>query len=96
MTVIEGSAPDALAELKEPNAIFVGGGLSKPVLDTALATSARIVANAVTLEGEALLSAAQATNGGELMRIALSNATPLGPKRGWTSAYPVVQWSLDR
>lgn len=96
LTVIEGSAPDALAELKEPNAIFVGGGLSKPVLDTALATSARIVANAVTLEGEALLSAAQATNGGELMRIALSNATPLGPKRGWTSAYPVVQWSLDR
>lgn len=96
LTVIEGAAPEALAGLKEPDAVFIGGGLSQPVLDAAVATSARIVVNAVTLEGEALLSAAQATHGGELMRIALSNATPLGPKRGWSSAYPVVQWSLDR
>ncbi len=96
LTVIEGAAPDALPGLKEAHAIFIGGGLSKPVLDAAVATPARIVVNAVTLEGEALLSAAQAIHGGDLMRIALSNAAPLGPKRGWASAYPVVQWSLDR
>ncbi|WP_299699031.1 precorrin-6y C5,15-methyltransferase (decarboxylating) subunit CbiE [uncultured Tateyamaria sp.] len=96
LTVIEGAAPDALAGLKEPRAVFIGGGLSQPVLDAALATSARLVVNAVTLEGEALLSAAQTNHGGELMRIALGHAAPLGPKRGWASAYPVVQWSLDR
>ncbi len=96
LTVIEGAAPDALAGLKEAHAIFIGGGLSKPVLDAAVANPARIVVNAVTLEGEALLSAAQTIHGGDLMRIALGNAAPLGPKRGWASAYPVVQWSLDR
>ncbi|WP_299598443.1 precorrin-6y C5,15-methyltransferase (decarboxylating) subunit CbiE [uncultured Tateyamaria sp.] len=96
LTVIEGAAPDALPGLKEAHAIFIGGGLSKPVLDAAVATPARIVVNAVTLEGEALLSAAQAIHGGDLMRIALGHAAPLGPKRGWASAYPVVQWSLDR
>ena len=96
LTVVEGAAPDALEGLKKPDAVFIGGGLSQPVLDAAVATAARIVVNAVTLEGEAMLSAAQATHGGELMRIALSTAAPLGPKRGWTSAYPVVQWSRDR
>ena len=70
--------------------------MSELVLSTVTATTARIVVNAVTLEGEALLANCHAKLGGELMRIALSNATPLGPKRGWTSSYPVVQWSLLR
>lgn len=96
LTVIEGAAPDVLTGLKIPDAIFVGGGLSDPVLSVVTATDARIVVNAVTLEGEALLAKFHAQMGGELMRIALSQATPLGPKRGWTSAYPVVQWSLAR
>ncbi|WP_299655289.1 precorrin-6y C5,15-methyltransferase (decarboxylating) subunit CbiE [uncultured Tateyamaria sp.] len=96
LTIVEGAAPDALEVLKPPHAIFVGGGLSQEVLNAALTQSARLVVNAVTLEGEALLTQAQAKHGGELMRIALSHATPLGPKRGWTSAYPVVQWSLSR
>ena len=96
LSVIEGAAPDALVGLKAPDAIFVGGGLSQDVIDAALATSARVVVNAVTLEGEALLAAAHAAHGGDLMRIALSEAAPLGPKRGWKASYPVVQWSLVR
>jgi precorrin-6B C5,15-methyltransferase / cobalt-precorrin-6B C5,C15-methyltransferase len=96
LTVVEGAAPDALGDLERPDAIFVGGGLSQPVLDAVLAQSARIVVNVVTLEGEALLARAQAAHGGELMRVALSHAGPLGPKRGWSSPYPVVQWSLSR
>lgn len=95
LTVIEHTAPEALDGLRRPDAIFVGGGLSQPVIDAALRQNTRLVVNAVTLEGEALLSAAHATHGGELMRIALSHVAPLGPKRGWSSAYPVVQWSLD-
>ncbi|MEX0309469.1 MAG: precorrin-6y C5,15-methyltransferase (decarboxylating) subunit CbiE [Tateyamaria sp.] len=96
LNVIEGTAPGTLTGLKQPDAVFVGGGLSEPVIDAALATMARVVVNAVTLEGEALLTAAQAAHGGTLMRIALQHTVPLGPKRGWTSAYPVVQWSLER
>lgn len=95
LTVIEGRAPEVLASLAPPDAVFVGGGLSEPVLDTARATGARLVANAVTLEGEALLAAAQAAHGGQLMRIDLSHCAPLGSKRGWSASYPVVQWSLS-
>jgi len=96
LDVVEGAAPAALDGLKTPDAIFVGGGLSAETIKAVLSYSARLVINAVTLEGEALLAAAHADHGGALMRIALSNATPLGPKRGWTSAYPVVQWSLAK
>lgn len=96
LTVIEGSAPDALSDLARPNAIFVGGGLSETMLAAVIAIPARLVVNAVTLEGEALLSACHAKHGGDLMRIELAQAKPLGAKRGWAASYPVVQWSLSR
>ncbi len=97
MTVIEGTAPEALADLSPPNAIFVGGGLSQDLLQAVIdINTARIVVNAVTLEGEALLAQYHAEFGGTLMRIELSTAKPLGSKRGWSAAYPVVQWSLTR
>ncbi|WP_299378056.1 precorrin-6y C5,15-methyltransferase (decarboxylating) subunit CbiE [uncultured Tateyamaria sp.] len=96
LTVQHGAAPEALSGLPPPDAIFVGGGLSKALLTATLSQTARLVVNAVTLEGEALLAAMHAEHGGDLMRIALSHAAPLGPKRGWSSAYPVVQWSLTR
>ena len=95
--VVEGAAPDTFTDMPAPDAVFVGGGLVPDVLDAVLATkAARLVVNAVTLEGEALVARYQAQHGGELMRIALSHAKPLGPKRGWGAAYPVVQWSLIR
>lgn len=93
MTVITGAAPAALATLPTPDAIFVGGGLSVDMLDAITPLPARLVINAVTLEGEALLAAAQAQHGGELMRIEIAHAKPLGAKRGWATSYPVVQWS---
>ncbi|MEL6453067.1 MAG: precorrin-6Y C5,15-methyltransferase (decarboxylating) subunit CbiT, partial [Pseudomonadota bacterium] len=86
-TVIEGAAPYALTDLPKPDAIFIGGGLSQPLLDAALSQGTRLVANAVTLEGEALLSTAAATHGGTLMRLDISTSAPLGPKRGWKAAY---------
>jgi precorrin-6Y C5,15-methyltransferase (decarboxylating) len=57
---------------------------------------ARLVVNAVTLETEALLLLEQSRRGGELMRIELSQAAPLGSMRGWVSARPLVQWSVVR
>ena len=96
LDVVEGTAPDTFPQARAANAVFVGGGLDPALIEAVLATDARLVVNAVTLEGEALLGTAQATHGGSLMRIELSESAPLGPKRGWSRSYPVVQWSLTR
>ena len=60
------------------------------------ASGGRLVANAVTLETEALLMARHAALGGELIRIAVSRADPVGEKTGWRPAMPVTQWALDQ
>ena len=96
LAVVEGSAPDALRGLPEPDAIFLGGGGSKPdVMDGAIAAlkrGGRLVANAVTLEMEAVLLSEHAKRGGSLTRIDISRAEPLGGMRGWRPAMPVTQW----
>jgi precorrin-6Y C5,15-methyltransferase (decarboxylating) len=96
LEVIEGSAPAALAGLPQPDAIFVGGGAGQPgLLDAgiaALRSGGRLVVNAVTLETEAQLIARHAALGGQLIRIAVSRAEPVGGKTGWRPAMPVTQW----
>lgn len=97
LNVITGQAPEALHDLPAPDAVFIGGGLSRDLLDwlsANLAPGTRLVANAVTLETEALLISAHAQYGGDLLRAELTSAAPLGPKRGWKAAYPIVQWSV--
>ncbi|MCE8508566.1 precorrin-6y C5,15-methyltransferase (decarboxylating) subunit CbiE [Ruegeria pomeroyi] len=97
LRVVEGSAPEVLGSLGQPDAVFIGGGLSAALLEwlfAELPPGTRLVANAVTLESEALLAQWQAKKGGDLLRIELAQAAPLGPRRGWKSAYPVVQWSV--
>ena len=98
--VVTGSAPDALEGLPQPDAVFVGGGLTVPgLLETcwqALPPGGRLVANAVTLESEALLSRWHAHHGGELTRIAVSQAVPVGGFTGWRQSMPVTQWSATR
>ena len=47
----------------------------------------------VTLDTEALLSDLHHAHGGELMRIELAHAAPLGHYRSWQAVRPVVQWS---
>ena len=97
LTVVEGAAPAALAGLPRPNAIFVGGGGSDDgMLDAAidaLVSGGRLVANAVTLEMEAILLDRHARLGGELTRIAVSRAASIGAMQGWRPAMPVTQWS---
>jgi precorrin-6Y C5,15-methyltransferase (decarboxylating) len=96
LQVIAAAAPGALGGLPMPDAIFVGGGASEPgVLDAAaraLRPGGRLVANAVTLETETLLLGRHAALGGELLRLAISRAEPLGEKIGWRAAMPVTQW----
>ncbi|WP_336950676.1 precorrin-6y C5,15-methyltransferase (decarboxylating) subunit CbiE [Sphingobium aromaticivastans] len=97
LTVIEGRAPDILEGRTRPDAIFIGGGLSQSLLEILFALPGgptRLVANAVTLESEALLAQWHANKGGDLLRIELAQAAPLGTRRGWRAAYPLVQWSI--
>ncbi|WP_201305909.1 precorrin-6y C5,15-methyltransferase (decarboxylating) subunit CbiE [Roseomonas harenae] len=100
LRVVEGEAPTALEGLPIPDAIFLGGGASDPgVLDAALAAlrpGGRFVANAVTLETEALLLARRATLGGEMLRLAVSHAVPVAGMTGWRAAMPVTQWVWDK
>jgi precorrin-6B C5,15-methyltransferase / cobalt-precorrin-6B C5,C15-methyltransferase len=100
LEVRQGQAPAALEGLDEPDAIFVGGGVTEDGLLercwSALRPGGRIVANAVTLEGEARLVAARAEHGGQLTRIALEHADSVGRFTAWRAQLPVVQWSARR
>jgi precorrin-6Y C5,15-methyltransferase (decarboxylating) len=98
LDIITGEAETAIAELDAPDAVFIGGGISDGRwLDTVwdrLTAGGRLVANVVTLEGERALLDAHATHGGELARIAVSHASPIGELSGWRPAMPVTQWSV--
>ncbi|MFH8927598.1 precorrin-6y C5,15-methyltransferase (decarboxylating) subunit CbiE [Streptomyces pristinaespiralis] len=100
LRVVTGAAPDALAGLPVPAAVFIGGGLTAPgLLDAcwdALPRGGRLVANTVTLESEALLAERYARHGGELVRLAVSHAVPVGGFTGWRQAMPVTQWSVTK
>ena len=92
----QGSAPEALAGLPAPDAIFIGGGISAATIaasSDALKPGGRLVAHAVTLESEAVLLAAYAQHGGELVRLSVARAEPVGPFSGWRAAMPVTQWA---
>ncbi|MDX2101116.1 MAG: precorrin-6y C5,15-methyltransferase (decarboxylating) subunit CbiE [Alphaproteobacteria bacterium] len=98
ITAVHGAAPAVLAGLAPPDAIFIGGGLSTAgVWDAcwrALRAGGRLVANAVTLEGEAVLAAAARAPGAELVRLQVQRAVPVGPHLGWRPAMPVTQIRL--
>lgn len=100
LTIVTGSAPEALAGLAPPDAIFVGGGGShEGVMSAAikaLKPGGRLVANAVTLEMEAVLLALRASHGGELAQMAVSRAAPIGSMNGWKPAMPITQWSWTK
>jgi precorrin-6Y C5,15-methyltransferase (decarboxylating) len=100
LEIIDGEVLAVLAGLPAPDAVFVGGGVSTPgMLDGcwhALRASGRIVANAVTLEGESALVAARAAHGGELVRLEVAHAAPIGAFTGWRPQMPVVLWSARK
>jgi precorrin-6B C5,15-methyltransferase / cobalt-precorrin-6B C5,C15-methyltransferase len=54
------------------------------------------VVNAVTLETEALVLDWSARHGGSLLKVELAEPSPIGRKRGWKSALPILQWSVTR
>lgn len=100
LQVIEGSAPDSLRGLPAPDAVFIGGGASDAgVFEAcwaALRSGGRLVVNGVSLETEALSIQWHARYGGELRRISIESAEPLGWVRGWKPARAVTQWRVDK
>ncbi len=97
LDLIAGEAPAALAGLEPPDAIFIGGGLTSGVFDAAwqaLKPLGRLVANAVTLESEAELLRLHKYHGGQLVKLSVHRAEPVGGMTGWRPLMPVSQWSV--
>jgi precorrin-6Y C5,15-methyltransferase (decarboxylating) len=98
MIIRHGRAPDLLDELPQPDAVFIGGGLTgQDVFEKAwshLRPGGRLVANVVTLESESRLLDLHRQFGGNLVRIAIQKAERIGPSHGWRAAMPVTQWCV--
>ena len=95
LEIVEGEAPGALDGLEAPDAAFIGGGLGADGnFETCwdrLKPGGRLVANAVTVEGEQALARWRAELGGELTRIAVSRTGAVGTYTGWRPLMPVTQ-----
>lgn len=100
LKIVHGEAPAALADLPAPDAVFVGGGVNTPGLVeacwAALAAGGRLVANAVTMEGEAALVRWHGELGGAMTRIAVSRLQPVGPYHGWKPLMTVTQLAVHK
>lgn len=97
LELIDGKAPAALAGLDAPDAVFIGGGLDRLVFEAAwdaLRPLGRLVANAVTLESEAALIGLHREFGGDLVKIGVERARPVGRLTGLQPNMTVTQWSL--
>ncbi|MDI9408972.1 MAG: precorrin-6y C5,15-methyltransferase (decarboxylating) subunit CbiE [Candidatus Pacebacteria bacterium] len=97
LTIIGGEADRVIDSLPDPTVVFIGGGLGRAGLVAKLwqrlASGGRMVATAVTLEGEESLRAAERQFGGELLRIAVTRAESLSPEsRVWRPSLPVTLW----
>ncbi|BAY23528.1 precorrin-6y C5,15-methyltransferase (decarboxylating), CbiE subunit [Calothrix sp. NIES-2100] len=96
LQIIAGKAPNALKDLPQPDAIFIGGGVTADGLFdicwSALKPGGRLVANVVTIEGEQTLFKWYEQVGGNFTRIAIQRAEPIGKFLGWRAMAPVTQW----
>jgi len=99
VTVV-GAAPAGFVGRDAPDAVFIGGGLTEEGLFEAawdaLKPGGRLVANVVTIEGEAKLAELYAQHGGSLRRISIDRLAPVGGKHGWRPAMPVTQWRVEK
>ena len=101
LRVVTGHAPEAFGENgARPDAIFVGGGATDAgVLDACwerLAPGGRLVVHGVTLETERVLADKYAELGGELTRLHVEHAGPIGTFTGWKPARAIVQWAVHK
>ncbi|WP_337996513.1 precorrin-6y C5,15-methyltransferase (decarboxylating) subunit CbiE [Oleispirillum naphthae] len=96
--IVEGLAPEALDDIAgEPDAIFIGGGLTSGDTLAAcwerLAAGGRMVVNVVALESAALLFEFQKRNGGTLTQLAIARNAPVGAMTKFEPMAPVIQYA---
>ncbi len=100
LVIVAGRAPEVLDGLESPDAIFLGGGLTVPgVFERcwdALNPGGCLVANAVTLQSEAELIRLRARYGGDLTRLSVAQAAPLGRFDGWRTALPITVYEVRK
>jgi precorrin-6Y C5,15-methyltransferase (decarboxylating) len=100
LQLVKATAPQAYESLADPDAIFIGGGLANPgVVEGAwerLKSGGRLVANAVTAEGEAQLFVWHSKLGGEMTRLQVARLSPVGDLHGWRPLMPVTQYWADK
>lgn len=104
--VVHGDAAQALPSIATrwpeaaiPHSIFIGGGLNAALFTALLPYvphNSRVVANAVTLQTQALLVQLHGTHGGQLFKLDMAAAAPLGRMHGWHAAHTLVQWTWTR
>jgi len=100
LKLVEAVAPLAFEGLPAPDAVFIGGGLGdRGVVEGAwerLKPGGRLVANAVTAEGEARLFPLRGKLGGEMTRLSVARLAPVGELHGWKPLMPVTQYWVDK
>lgn len=96
LKVITGGIADSLGSLgAPPEAVFVGGGVEEPTLRrcwASLASGGRLVVHSVTAESDAVLLAARAEWGGDLTKVGVEVAEPIGRLTGFRPARTVTAW----
>jgi precorrin-6B C5,15-methyltransferase / cobalt-precorrin-6B C5,C15-methyltransferase len=97
---LRGRAPEVFDGAAAPAAVFVGGGVTQPgLLDACLQhlpTGGRLVANAVTVESEAVLAQQHSRLGGQLQRFQHYQGEPLGGFTTWRPQLPITLWELTK
>jgi precorrin-6Y C5,15-methyltransferase (decarboxylating) len=99
LELVTGDALPALDALTAPDAIFIGGGGEPALIDKAYAAlkpGGRIVANAITLETERAVLAAQSRFGGTLTRLSIERLDAVGGRQAFRPAMTVTQWSAAK
>lgn len=97
LDVVASAIEQALPALPAPDAVFIGGGILTTVLDAAwdsLPAGGRLVAHSVTAESDAVLLEAFKARGGDLTRVAVEAAEPIGRFTGFRPARTVTAWGV--
>ncbi len=97
LQVVIGGIADSLGSLgATPDAVFIGGGVEPATLRTCweqLRSGGRLVVHSVTAESDVVLLAAHTEWGGELTRVGVEVAEPIGRLTGFKPARTVTAWA---
>ncbi len=96
LEIIAGKLPKTLTDQNQPDAIFIGGAVADDdvfeVCWAALKPGGRLVANAVTLEGQEALGRRYKAIGGELLRVEVSHLGKVGSRHAMRPRMAVLQY----